>query len=71
MNPPAGPVPDELEALRDLSRVVAAVGGGAVDANHLRDRLASVAAVTPERGFPYFEVWAHSLLAELEVRRGC
>ena len=30
-------------------------------------RLVSIACVSHERGFPYFEVWAHSLLAEVEV----
>ena len=64
-------VPAELEALRELSFVVASVGtADAIDANELRGHLVSVTAVARERDLPYLEVWAHSLLAEVEVRRG-
>jgi LuxR family maltose regulon positive regulatory protein len=65
-----GSVPAALETLRDLSVVVASVDIAAIDANELRERLASIACVSHERGFPYFEVWAHSVRAAVEINGG-
>jgi LuxR family transcriptional regulator, maltose regulon positive regulatory protein len=67
---PTGAVPVELEVLLDLSVATASGGGDAADANALRARLESVAAISRECGFSYFEVWAQSLLAEHEMGRG-
>jgi LuxR family maltose regulon positive regulatory protein len=66
------PVPTtsaELEALLTLSLARASVGRD-VDPDEFGSRLTAVAEASESRGYSYFEVWALSMLAELEMSRG-
>ena len=60
----------ELDALLMLSLVGASIRRGVGDPDELGTRLAAVAASSAAEGYSYFEVWAQSLSAELEMRRG-
>jgi LuxR family maltose regulon positive regulatory protein len=60
----------ELDALLTFSLARASIRRGAGEPGELGTRLQAVAAASAGNGYPYFEVWAESLLAELEMRRG-